>query len=85
MEPNREHFRDMTFCDFKSDLNQQQCLERLSTAFPDSSPSRSAIFERSCSRPSTAVTDENIVRVRNLVDQDRQISYCSMQASLNID
>lgn len=99
MELQREHFRAMIFYDFKSGLNQEQCLERLSTAFPDSSPSRSTIFswyaefkrgrnslkdEERSGRPSTAVTDENIVRVRNLVHEDRRISYYSIQQSLHI-
>lgn len=99
MELNREHFRAMIYYDFKSGLNQEQCLARLSAAFGESCPSRSSVFgwyaefrrgrqslkdEARSGRPSTAVTEENVQAVQRLLHEDRRITYVSIEKSLKI-
>jgi histone-lysine N-methyltransferase SETMAR len=99
MELNRQHFRAFIYYDFKSGLSQQQCLERLQSAFPDSAPSRATIlnwfseFKRGRAtledgprpgRPCDAVTVENVNRVRDLVNQDRRITYCQLQEAMHL-
>lgn len=42
-------------------------------------------YEERSGRPAIAFTDENIVFVRILVDQDRRICYYSIQQSLHIN
>jgi len=99
MELNREQFRTLIYYDFKSNLNQQQCLERLQTAFGESAPSRATIFhwyaefkrgrgyledDPRPGRPLESVTVENVNRVKELVKQNRNISCRQLQQTLGI-
>jgi hypothetical protein len=89
----------MIFYDFRAGLNQEQCLERLQSAFSHDAPSRSTVFswlaefrrgrqsledEPRCGRPPTAVTPENIELVRQLVLEDRRISVHELEALVGI-
>jgi histone-lysine N-methyltransferase SETMAR len=99
MELNREQFRALIYYDFKSNLTQQQCLERLHTAFGECAPSRTTIFhwyaefkrgrgsledDPRPGRPLESVTVENVSRVRELVKQNRNISCRQLQQTLGI-
>ena len=85
MDLNREHFRAMIFYDFKSRLTQQQCVKRLNSAFGNEAPSKATVYnwynefksgrfylsdEFRESRSMTAVTQENIEAIRNLIKSD---------------
>lgn len=100
MELNREHFRAMIFYDFKSDLTQQQCVDRLISAFGDQAPSKTTIyrwfsefkFGRSSlsdefrgGRPSTSVVAKNIDAVRQMIEMDRHVTYREIASTLGID
>jgi len=89
----------MIFYDFKSSLTEQECRDRLFSAFGDEAPSLATVrrwfaeFKRGrCSlsdeyregRPSTAVTPENIDNVRTMIKADRHVTYCEIRASLGI-
>lgn len=99
MELSREHFRAMIFYDFRVGLTQQQCIDRLKSAFGDEAPSRSSVFswynefkrgrhslkdEPREGRPISAVTPENIDAVRKLIEEDRHVTYQEIQATLGI-
>lgn len=99
MNLNREHFRAMIFYDFKCGLTQQQCVERLNSAFGDEAPSKATIynwfaeFQRGRTylsdefregRLITATTPENIEAVRNLILLDRHVTYREIASTLGI-
>lgn len=80
------------FYDFKSGLNQQQCIDRLNSAFGNEAPSKTTVYDwfsefnrgrNSLSdefrkgRPSTAVP-ENIDAVRVMIEEDRHVTYREM-------
>lgn len=99
MEISREHFRAMIFYDFKMGESIAGCFSRLQTAFGEQAPSRATVYnwfnefqrgrfslsddERS-GRPLTAVTAENIERVRNMVRNDDRVTFEEIQESLGI-
>lgn len=100
MDFKKEHFRAMIHYDFKSNLTEKQCAERLSKAYGDSAPSERTIyrwynefkFGRSSvadefreGRPSTAITSENIEKIREMIFEDRHVTYREIEASLGID
>lgn len=99
MELSRESFRAMIYYDFKSGLTQQQCGDRLTTAFSSEAPSKTTIyrwyseFQRGRvsltddvreGRPKSAVTDHNIDVVRKLIKEDRHVTYREIQETLGI-
>jgi [histone H3]-lysine36 N-dimethyltransferase SETMAR len=99
MDLNREHFRAMIFYDFKSGLTQQQCVKRLNSAFGNEAPSKATVYnwynefksgrfylsdEFREGRPMTAVTQENIEAIRNLIKSDRHVTYREISSTLGI-
>jgi histone-lysine N-methyltransferase SETMAR len=99
MELTREHFRAIIFHNFRRALSRQECIDELSSLYGDKAPSYSTVknwyneFNRGRSslqdefregRPKSAVTPENIDAVRELIIQDRHVTYREIQASLNI-
>jgi len=99
MELSREHFRAMILYDFKVGLGPKECLERLQTAFGELAPSRATVYnwygefrrnrpfltdEERPGRPPTAVTEENIDRVRKLLKQNPRLTYEEMQNFMDI-
>lgn len=99
MDLSREHFRAMIFYDFKCGLTPKLCVDRLEKAFGYKAPSQTTVYrwfsEFQCGRtyisddfregrPSTAITDENIDLVRNMIDSDRHVTYAEIAASLGI-
>ncbi|KAI6649873.1 Histone-lysine N-methyltransferase SETMAR [Oopsacas minuta] len=96
---NGEHFHAVIFYDFKIGLTHRDCHERLTQAFPSSSPSFPTVtnwyreFSRKreslgdaprTGRPQTATTTDHIEMVRSLVVEDRQITYNMIQSTLGI-
>lgn len=99
MDLSREHFRAMIFYDFKVGLSVKECLERLRSAFGDSSPSQSTVYEwysefrrgrKSLEdepregRPQTATTEENISSVQMMLKDDPRCTYQQIQQTLGI-
>ena len=91
MELNCEHYRGIIFDNFRRGLTQQQCINELNSIFGDEDPSRTSVylwygkFTRGHSslqdeflevRPkSVATVSETIDVVRQLILQDRYVTY----------
>ncbi|XP_025154440.1 histone-lysine N-methyltransferase SETMAR-like [Harpegnathos saltator] len=99
MELSREHFRAIIFYNFRRGLSQQQCIDELNSTFGDEAPSKTTIyrwyteFNRGRSslsdefregRPKSVVVPENIDAVREVILQDRHVTYREIEASLGI-
>lgn len=99
MELTREHFRAMIFYDFRRGLSRQECIDQLTSTFGDEAPSLATVkrwyneFNRGRSslrdesregRPKSVVVPENIDAVRELILQDRHVTYREIEASLGI-
>lgn len=99
MELSRENLRAMIYYDFKSGLTQKQCGDRMIVAFGDEAPSKTTIyrwyseFQRGRvslmddvreGRPKSAVSQENVDVVRQLVKEDRHVTYREIQEHLGI-
>ena len=89
--------RAMIFFDFKSDLKQQECLERLMNAFGAHAPSRATVYNwfaefrrhretlqdaQRSERPCSATTEENVTAVQKLVEDDARITTAFIAAQL---
>lgn len=99
MDLRREHFRAMILYDFKCRLKPDESYDRLQMAFMDEGPSKATVYrwynefkrgrptlgddERS-GRPLTAVTEENVLAVKNLIQDNRRITYQEIQHILKI-
>lgn len=99
MDLSRENFRAMIFYDYKCGLTPKLCIDRLQQAFKDEAPSKTSVyrwfteFESGRTylsddfregRPATAITDENIDLVRNMINADRHVTYAEIAASIGI-
>ena len=99
MELNREHFRAIIFYNFRRGLTQQQCIDELNSIFGDEAPSRISVyrwygeFNRGRSslqdefregRPKSVVVPETIDAVRQLILQDRHVTYREIETTLGI-
>lgn len=99
MELNRENFRAMIFYDFRHGLSQQECIDQLNLTFGDEAPSKTTVYrwysEFNCGRSSlsdefregrskSAVMPENIDAVREMIKQDRHVTYCEIEVLLGI-
>ncbi|CAH1990795.1 unnamed protein product [Acanthoscelides obtectus] len=99
MELNREHFRAIIYYNFQRQLSQQECLAEFLSVFGIEAPHQSIIsrwygeFKRGraslsddlrVGAPKTAVTQENVDAVRNLIIEDRHVTYREIDASLKI-
>ena len=99
MDLNRAHFRAMIFYDFRSGLNQHECLQRLSTAFPDQAPSRTTVFdwyaefrrgrrsledEDRSGRPPSATNDEQVSAVEAMVKEDARVTVAQIGREVGI-
>lgn len=99
MDLKREHFRAMIFYDFKCGLRAEESCERLKMAFMDKSPSKATVFrwfnefkrgrvtladEERSGRPRTAATEENVLAVKNLIQENRRITYEEIQHIIQI-
>ena len=99
MNLTREHFRDMIFYDFKLSLTPKQCEDQLRNTFGKEDSSKATIYnwynkfrrdrfflsvEFREGRRRTAVTDENIVAVLAMLEEDRRTSYEFIRTTLGI-
>ncbi|GFU40787.1 putative mariner transposase [Nephila pilipes] len=99
MELNREHFRAIIFHNFRRGLSRQECFDELNSLYSDKAPSYSTVKNRynefnrgRCSiqdesragRPKSVVVPEKINAVRELIKQDRHVTYREIEASLDI-
>ena len=99
MEIKAEHFRAMIFYDFRRGLSQHQCAEQLALTFGDEAPSVRTVYRWFSEftrgrisladssregRPFSAVVPENIDAVRELIMQDRHVTYREIAASLGL-
>ncbi|GFS53078.1 glutamate receptor ionotropic, delta-1 [Nephila pilipes] len=99
MELNREHFRAIIFHNFRRGLSRQECFDELNSLYSDKAPSYSSVknwyneFNRGrCSiqdesragRLKSVVVPEKINAVRELIKQDRHVTYREIEASLDI-
>ncbi|CAK9815952.1 Histone-lysine N-methyltransferase SETMAR [Anthophora plagiata] len=99
MELTRENFRAMIYYDFRRGLSQQQCIDQLISTFGDEAPSKTTVYhwfsefnrgrhsltdEFKEGRPKSVVVPQNIDAVRELVMQDRHLTYREIEASLGI-
>lgn len=99
MEVSRENFRAIIFYNFRRGLSQQQCLAELVSVFGDEAPHQSTISRWYCEfqrgrtslsddprtgPPRTAVTQTNIDAVRQLITDDRHVTYREIESSLGI-
>ena len=94
MEVSCQEFRVMIFYDFKKGLTGEESLTSLTTAFGVEAPLRATVFHwfaefkhRRCSFqdepcsgcPNSAVTKDTVAAVRNLLDDDRRVTYKCIQ------
>lgn len=99
MELTREHFRAIIFHNFRRGLSRQECIDELSSLYGDEAPSYSTVknwyneFNRDRrslrdefreGRPKSVVVPQNIDSVRELIMQDRHVTYREIEASLDI-
>ena len=99
MKLNREHFRVIIFYNFRSGLTQQQCIDELNSIFGDEAPSRTSVYrwygkfnrgrvslqdEFREGRPKSVVVSETIDAVRQLILQNRHVTYREIETTLNI-
>ena len=97
MELNREHFHAIIFYNFRRGLTQQQCIDELNSIFGDEALSKTSVYrwygelKWGCSSlqdefregcPKSVVVPETIDAVRQLILQDRHVTYCEIKTSL---
>lgn len=90
MELNRERKRSIIFYNYRRGLSQQECMEKFYSIFSDEAPSRTSVyrwfgeFKRDRSslqdefregRPKSVFVPETIDAVRELIMQDRHVTY----------
>ena len=99
MELNRKHFRAIIFHNFQRRITQQQCIDDINSIFANEAPSRNSVyrwydeFNWGCSslqnefredRPKSVVVPETIIAVRQLILQDRHVTYRKIETTLGI-
>lgn len=99
MELTSEHFRAIIFHNFRRGLSRKECIDELNSLYGDEAPSYSTVknwyneFNRGRSslqdefregRPKSVVVPQNIDAVRELIMQDRHMTYREIEASLGI-
>ena len=99
MELNREHFCAIIFYNFRRGLTQQQCIDELNSIFGNEATSRTRVYrwhgefnpgysslqdEFPKGRRKSVVVPETIDGVRQLILQDRHVTYCEIETTLVI-
>ena len=99
MDLERSDFRGMIYYDFLRDLSASQSLTQLNSVFGDQAPSRATVFnwfaefrrgrtslsdEEFIGRPATAVTPDNLAKVKKIIKLDRRITYEGIMEELQI-
>ena len=100
MELKLEHFRAMNFYNFRHGLTQQQCIDELNSICGDEAPSRTSVYQRYGDfnrgrsslqdefrevRTKSVVVPETINAVRQLILQDRHVTYREIETTLGIN
>ena len=96
MELIREHFCSIIFYNFRRRLSRQECIDELKCLFCDKARSyvtvKNWLNEFNCGRrslkdevhedpPKTAIVSENSDAVRELIMQERHVTYGEIEAS----
>ena len=92
MEINREHFRGIIFYNFRCGLTQQQCIDEFNSIFDNEAPSRTNVYRGHSSlqdkfregRPKSVVVPETIDAVRQLILQNRHVTYREIKTIFGI-
>ena len=99
MELIREYFRAIIFLNFRRGLTQQHCIDEINSIFGDEAPSRTSVsrwyaefnWSRSShqdelreGRPKSAVVPQTINAVRQMILQDRHVTYREIETTLGI-
>lgn len=99
MDLTRENFRAMIYYDFRRGLTQKQCMDQLLSTFGEEAPSKTTVYhwfsefnrgrrmladDFKEGRPKSAVVPQNIDAVRELIMQDRHVTYREIEAFLGI-
>ena len=99
MELNRGHFRAIIFYNFRHGLTQQPCIDELNSIFGDETPSRTSVYlwydefnlgrsslknEFREGRPKSVVVPKTIDAVRQLILQDRHVTYREIETTIGI-
>lgn len=99
MQINREQIRPVIYSHWKRQLTTNESKQELDTVFGTSAPSVSTVrrwyneFKRGktnfkddpkSGRPSTAVTEENCEKVRQIVEDDPHVTYAQIKHLLGI-
>lgn len=99
MELSRENFRAIIYHNFRRGLSRQECIDELKSLYGGEAPSFSTVknwyneFVRDRrwlfdefreGRPKSIVVPANIDAVRNLIMEDRHVTYREIESSLGI-
>lgn len=99
MNLSKENFRAIIFYNFRRGLTRLQCYEEIKSAFHDEAPclrtverwfsefqhGNAILSDKSREgRPKSAFTEDNIVAVRQLILEDRHVTYREIEALLGI-
>ena len=99
MELNREHFRAIIFYNFRRGLTQQKYIYEFNSIFGNEAPSKTSVyrwygefnrdrsslqdeFREGC--PKSVVIPETIDAVRQLILQDRHVTYREIETTHTI-
>lgn len=89
MKLTRENFRAIIFHNFRRGLSQEECLSELKSLYSSEAPSKTTIYRwysefrrgrnsvgdvPSSGRPKSAVTPENALAVKHLIEEDRHVT-----------
>ena len=82
-------FVRLFFYNFRRGLTEQQCIDELNSIFGDEAPPRtrghsSLPDEFREGRPKSVVIPKAIDAVRQLILQDRHVTYCEIETTLGI-
>lgn len=99
MNFSKKNVRAIIFYNFRRGLTRLQCFEEMTSVFHDEAPCLRTVerwyleFQRGHTslsdksregRPKTAFTEDNIAAVRQLIIEDRHVTYREIEASLSI-
>lgn len=99
MNLSKENVRVIIFYNFRRGLTRLQCFEELTSVFRDEAPCLRTVerwyveFQRGHTsvsdksregRPKSAFTEDNIIAVRQLIFEDRHVTYREIEALLGI-
>ena len=99
MELSRRDFRVMMYYDYLKGLHPEESFATLTRYFGKSAPCRATVFnwfrefrgsrpsledEHRSGRPATAVTPENVLATRKLIEEDPRITKAEIETTVGI-